>query len=94
MELTLGDRCRCAAGIAAATMLVASCSASNPRWQNRDNPSLGQRDFDHDLYECTRQAKLHPEWRSPRDMPSATLDPFEGYAEECLKYRGWQKLRR
>ena len=49
-----------------------------------NNPSLGQSDFDQDLYECTRQVKLHPEWRSPRDMPSATLDPFEGYAEECL----------
>src|SRR5205823_5756703 len=68
-------------------------SASTYRWRNVENPSYRDDDFDRDLYQCTRLATLHPEWRSQRDMFPVPLTPEEGIAESCLHYRGWRKER-
>ena len=60
--------------------------------ENFENPSLTEKDFDRDLYRCTRAATLHREWRSERDVFPVQLDPFEGFAEGCLRYLGWRKV--
>jgi hypothetical protein len=71
---------------------LTACAAVKPRWGNVTDPSLGERDFDRDLYQCTRFVTLHPEYRSQRDIP-VEWERYEGIAETCLYERGWRKVK-